>query len=90
MWTTLANRLTHPPAHTFASALIKQKREELTQRLFCDRQEEHDVPSREKPHNRWQLDAAVPGSPKHDVARWATPQEEYHVLVSPDLDVVLL
>jgi len=48
------------------------QREKLIRHLFCEEREERGEPSREKHHNRWQPDAAVPGSPQHDVARWAT------------------
>jgi hypothetical protein len=65
-------------------------REELTQRLCCERQEEHGVRSHEKLRNREQLFVEVPGFPEHDVALWATPQEECHVLVLRDRVVVVL
>jgi hypothetical protein len=65
-------------------------RGKLTQHLFYEEQEEHGIPSREKHRNRWRLFAMVPGSLKHDLARWATPQEECRILVSLNLDVVLL
>jgi len=82
-------KLGEPAARLFQRYDRHRPERKLILCLFCDRQEERGVPSHGQRHNRWQLDAAIPGSPKHGVAPWATPLEECHVLVSLDLAVVL-
>ena len=61
-----------------------KEQERLSRSPSDEMPKERDGLFHEKPHKREQPDAAVLDSPKHDVALWATPQEESHALVLMD------